>query len=206
MRSAAGCLVVAAAVTSGLVAFVPQGGATTTATPIEHASARVAPAASTSAQAVAVAEALPTPEPPPSDPHAPVPEIEAFTLSIPALGLDRSVGEGVELTVIDRGPAHWPGTAAPGGWGNVVVAAHRTTHGGPFRRIDELDAGDLITLRDLRGSHVYAVTGSEVVTPDEMRIVEQQPGRAITLFACHPVGSATHRYVVHGELLWSVEA
>ena len=115
--------------------------------------------------------------------------------------LDRPLFEGVWLTVIDRGPAHWPGTAEPGGWGNVVVAAHRTTHGGPFGRIGELVSGNEIMLRDTHGTFTYVVTGSEVVTPLDMWIIDQHPGRTITLFACHPIGSAAERLVVHGELV-----
>jgi sortase (surface protein transpeptidase) len=38
------------------------------------------------------------------------------------------------------------------------------------------------------------------VKPTETRVVDQTPGYRITLFACHPPGSATERYVVHGEL------
>ena len=111
------------------------------------------------------------------------------------------MNEGVELTVIDVGPAHWPGTAMPGGWGNAVLAAHRSVQGGPFSRIAELVAGDQIVLRDAAGTHVYVVTSAEVVMPEALWIVDQHPGRTITLFSCHPIGSATQRYVVHGELV-----
>ena len=144
---------------------------------------------------------LSTPTAPPADPYADVPVTQVGSIAIPAIGVDLPLFEGIWLTVIDRGPAHWPGTAAPGGWGNVVVAAHRTTHGGPFKRIGELVPGQEIVLRDERGTYTYVVTGSEVVTPLDMRIVDQEPGHTITLFACHPIGSAAQRLVVHGELV-----
>ena len=32
-------------------------------------------------------------------------------------------------------------------------------------------------------------------------LVDQHPGRTLTLFACHPPGSAEFRYVVFGELV-----
>ena len=144
---------------------------------------------------------LSTPTAPPADPYADVPVTQVGSIAIPAIGVDLPLFEGIWLTVIDRGPAHWPGTAAPGGWGNVVVAAHRTTHGGPFKRIGELAPGQEIVLRDERGTYTYVVTGSEVVTPLDMRIVDQEPGHTITLFACHPIGIAAQRLVVHGELV-----
>jgi len=50
------------------------------------------------------------------------------------------------------------------------------------------------------------VTGSEIVDDSALYIVDQTPGRTITLFACHPVGSAAQRYVVHGTLVSELPA
>ena len=82
----------------------------------------------------------------------------------------------------------------------MVLAGHRVTHTHPFRYIDQLVPGDDIIVRDATGTYTYKVTSSQVVTPDQLWIVDQTPGRTITLFACHPPGSATYRYVVHGTL------
>jgi LPXTG-site transpeptidase (sortase) family protein len=146
---------------------------------------------------------LPTPTRPPENPHAAVPVTPIGRITIPAIGVDRTMYEGIWETVIDVGPGHWPGTAEPGGWGNTVIAAHRVSHGGPFRRIAELRAGDQIILTTTAGTFTYEVTGSSVVAPTAMWIVDQHPGRTITLFACHPPGSATERYVVTGKLVSS---
>ena len=78
--------------------------------------------------------------------------------------------------VIDAGPAHWPGTAAFGSWGNVVLAGHRTTHTEPFLRVAELAPGDEIILSDAIGTYTYHVTGVEVVPNTALWIVDQQPG------------------------------
>jgi sortase A len=122
-------------------------------------------------------------------------------IEIPKIGVRETVNEGVWRTVIDRGPGHWPGTAEPGGWGNAVYAGHRSTYTEPFRRIAELVPGDEIVVRNDRGTFTYQVTGSEIVDDTALYIVDQSPGRTITLFACHPVGSAAQRYVVHGTLV-----
>jgi sortase A len=148
--------------------------------------------------------ALPVPEDAPEDPYADVPVVAIGQIEIPRIGLVHTLYEGIALTVLDHGPGHWPGSAAPGGWGNVVIGGHRATHDHPFRRIGELEPGDLIVLRADGadgGTFTYEVTGSRVVTPADMWIVTQHPGRTITLFACHPPGSAEYRYVVFGRLV-----
>ncbi len=105
------------------------------------------------------------------------------------------------LTEINRGPAHWPGTAMPGGLGNVVVAGHRTTWSSPFRHLDLLEVGDEIRFSVGGRAAVYRVTETMVVEPEDVWIAQQGPSRIVTLFACHPVGSASQRIVVRGELV-----
>jgi len=143
---------------------------------------------------------LATPTPPP-DPHAHVPVIPTGGLRIPKIGLTAPICEGISLTVLNRCPGHWPGTAVPGAWGNVVIAGHRTTFSHPFLNIDLLAPGDQIIFDRADGSQaVYVTTGTEIVPPTAMWIVRQTPGTTVTLFACHPKGSAAQRIVVHGRL------
>lgn len=196
LRAGVGVLLVAASVGAGTIALGPRSGAldaprSTGSIPVD---------ATLLVAATPPPPVLSTPSAPPADPYADVPVEAIGSIEIPRIGVALTVNEGIWLTVIDRGPGHWPGTAAPGGWGNSVIAAHRTTHGGPFRRIGELTSGDQIIMRDAQGTYTYVVTGTEVVTPEAMWITDQRPGRSITLFACHPIGSAAQRYVVHGEL------
>lgn len=156
--------------------------------------------------AVAWSAAHPPP-PPPLPVPASLPDASAFRdlvdigrIQIPKTGVDQVVREGIEQMVIDRGPAHWPGTAAFGGWGNVVLAGHRSTRTEPFLRNAELAAGDEILLSDPTGTYHYAVTGVEVVPATALWIVDQHPGRTLTIFTCHPIGSSAERLVVHAEL------
>jgi len=142
---------------------------------------------------------LPTPVPLP-DPSTRVPLVEVGRIQIPRIGVDDVVREGVEQMVIDAGPAHWPGTAAFGGWGNVVLAGHRSSSTSPFLRNGELTPGDLIVLSDLTGSYSYRVTALEVVDATALWIVDQHPGRTLTVFTCHPIGSSAQRLVVRAEL------
>jgi sortase A len=155
----------------------------------------------------------PTPPPPPNpvpplpDP-APMPNasnrvalVEFGRIEIPKIGVNQVVHEGIEQVVIDAGPAHWPGTAAFGSWGNVVLAGHRSTHTEPFRRAAELAPGDEIILSDPSGRYSYHVTGTQVVANTALWIVDQHPGRTLTIFTCHPIGSSAQRFVVWAELM-----
>jgi sortase A len=171
-------------------------GATTTTLP------------ATTSSTVAVAAPAPETQPisPPKEPRAKEPIVQIGEINIPKIGLVHPVFEGVTLTVIDQGPGHWPGSARPGQLGNAVFAGHRVTHSHPFRRINELVPGDEVIFRTNDGVFTYTVTGFEVVTPKDVHIVTPTPDATITLFACHPPGSARQRYVVRGAFASSAPA
>jgi sortase A len=137
------------------------------------------------------------PEAPPADPRAPEPRVELGSIEIPKIGVTKSMFEGVTLTTLDHGPGHWPGTAMPGQPGNAVVAGHRVSHDKPFRNIDQLEPGDDVIFNTADGRFVYKVTGTEIVYPDAVWIIDQTTDSTATLFACHPAGSTKQRIVVH---------
>lgn len=164
--------------------------------------------------ALVVAAATPLTPPPPPNPVPPLPHpapmpnpvnrvalVDIGRIEIPKISVDQVVHEGIEQMVIDAGPAHWPGTAVFGSWGNVVLAGHRTTHTEPFRRSAELTPGDEIILSDPTGTYTYHVTSTQVVANTALWIVNQRPGRTLTIFTCHPIGSSAQRFVVYAELM-----
>jgi len=122
-------------------------------------------------------------------------------IQIPKIGVDTDLRDQITQESIDLGPSHWPGTAAPGGYGNAVIAGHRSSHSAPFHDLGALVAGDAIVLHDQAG-HVftYHVTEMFVVNPDAMWITDQRPGRTLTIFTCHPIGSSAQRLVVRANL------
>ena len=140
---------------------------------------------------------------PPANPRAAVPIVKIGEIHIPKIGLVHPVYEGVTLTVIDHGPGHWPGSANPGQLGNSVFAGHRVTHSRPFRRIHELVPGDDIVFKMQNGTFTYKMTRSQIVTPKDVHIVNPTKDATVTLFACHPPGSARQRYVVNGVFVSS---
>ena len=118
-------------------------------------------------------------------------------LVIPRLGANIDLYSGVNPATLNLGGAgHWPGSALPGKVGNVVVAAHRVSHGGPFRRIDQLAVGDEVRFEADELTVTYLVSDTEIVEPSRLDIIAQTPEYTATLFACHPPGSTKFRYVV----------
>lgn len=127
---------------------------------------------------------------------------EIGVLRIPAIGVEELVREGVAQAVIDRGVAHWLGTAAPGGEGNLVLAGHRTLGTAPFYHLDRLRPGDLVSVAWTEGPEAtYRVTEIFVVSPADIWIVDWTPQPSLTMFSCHPKGSARQRIVVRAELV-----
>ena len=123
------------------------------------------------------------------------------SIHIPKIGLDTDLRDQITQESIDLGPSHWPGTAAPGGFGNAVIAGHRSSHSAPFHDLGALSTGDsIILLDDFGRPFTYKVTEMFVVNPDAMWITEQAPGHTLTLFTCHPIGSSAQRLVVRATL------
>ena len=140
--------------------------------------------------------------PAPSNPWAPRQPTQLGRIVIPAIGLDQPFFEGVDQAAFAHGVGHWPGSAAPGGWGNAVFGGHRVTQTHPFLNTDQLRAGDQIDFVMNNGwTYVYGVTNVFVVPQSALWITDQKPGRTVTLFTCNPKGSSTQRLVTNGTLL-----
>ena len=118
-------------------------------------------------------------------------------LKIPRMKLDMVVVEGVDQQTLKKGPGHYESTAYP--WeddGRVAIAGHRTTYLHPFWSLNELRRGDLVRLETEFGTFDYRVTGSRVVLPSDVSVLEQTKEPTLVLTACTPRFSGSHRLVV----------
>ncbi len=129
-------------------------------------------------------------------------------IQIPKIGADFYIIEGVDLSLLMEGPGHFPETPFPGQPGNAALAGHRTTYLAPFNRIDELEPGDLITIRTEQGRFTYEVMaqpgtglGHYIVGPDALEILDDKGDNRLTLMACHPKYSAAERIIVEAKLI-----
>lgn len=134
-------------------------------------------------------------------PIDPVPEGEAVArIVIPKIGVDKKVVEGVALPDLKKGPGHYPDSPLPGQRGNAAIAGHRTTYGAPFNRIDELVAGDEITVETVQGSFRYLVTEQLIISPTQVDVLDDKGDNRLTLTSCNPKYSARQRIVVVAKL------
>ncbi len=82
-----------------------------------------------------------------------------------------------------------------------MISGHRTTYGAPFHELEQLKPGDLIEVETALGVHTYQVTGTEIVSPRDLWVTEDQGGATLTLTTCHPKFSSRQRLVVFAELI-----
>ncbi|WP_081952009.1 class E sortase [Kitasatospora phosalacinea] len=134
-------------------------------------------------------------------------------IHIPKLGLDYPIAEGTDKQkVLDHGlVGHYAGTAMPSDpQGNFAVAAHRTTHGQPFRKIGQLVPGDRIVVETATAYYTYEVAGGIPETPpSNVTVLQKVPrgspftaaGRYLTMTTCTPEFSARGRLIVFGKMV-----
>jgi LPXTG-site transpeptidase (sortase) family protein len=123
---------------------------------------------------------------------------------IPSIGVDTVMVEGDfqgrSESYLRKGPGHWPETPLPGTGGNVVISGHRSTFGAPFRKLNELKAGDEIQLVTPCAIVRYTVTQVIIVLPHEVGAVADKGKEQVSLVACHPIYSAKQRIIAQGDL------
>ena len=118
-------------------------------------------------------------------------------LDIPSLQLQVPILEGTDDLTLDRGVGHITGTAWLGDGGNIGIAGHRD---GFFRALKDIHAGDKIDLHSQKGNTHYLVDEIQIVSPDDVSVLEPRAKSSLTLVTCYPfyfVGSAPLRYIVH---------
>ncbi len=121
-------------------------------------------------------------------------------IKIPSIGLETVVVQGTDTASLQKGPGHYPETAFPGQGKTIGIAGHRTTYLAPFRKINEIEDGDEITLEMPYGTFVYEVQKHEIVDPSQVEIVDDVGYERLVLTACHPLYSAAQRWAVFAEL------
>lgn len=122
-------------------------------------------------------------------------------LEIARIGLSVPILEDFDAATLQRGVGHIPGTAFPGGLGNLGLVGHRDTF---FRPLKHVAAGMSIQVVTPHGSFPYEVDSTEIVTPDRVDMLNIGDQPELTLVTCYPfdyIGSAPKRFIVHAHLV-----
>lgn len=123
----------------------------------------------------------------------------------------RQIGQGTfqKVTLNTIGVGHYVRTQWPGAEGNFAVAAHRTSHGAPFSKIDTLQVGDNVYVETNDGWFTYTYRQTAIVDPSAIEVIEKVPvgmngakkgGYYMTMTSCHPKWSNKERIIVWLEL------
>jgi len=123
-------------------------------------------------------------------------------IKIKRIGINFVVVEGTNPEDLRKGPGHYADTPFPGIRGTVAIAGHRTTYLAPFRKLDQMRRGDLITLEMPYARFTYRTELRQIVDPSAYAYVTARKRYdRLALTACHPLYSAAQRIVVFARLV-----
>lgn len=126
----------------------------------------------------------------------------ARSIFIPSLWNDAApVVQGTGWEQLKKGVGQFVGSANPGEEGNLVLSAHNDIFGELFRDLDQLKPGDEILIQTSTQDYTYFVTGTRIVEPTEVSVLEPTAKPTITLISCYPYLVDNQRIVVFGELV-----
>jgi sortase A len=117
-------------------------------------------------------------------------------LSVPQLGVERTILAGASGASLAFGPGHVDGTARPNSAGNCVVAGHRDSW---FAFLEDLRPGDELVLETRDEVRHYRVVTTEVHSMWDGEVSAGTTSTRLTLVTCYPFGALTgsdRRYVV----------
>lgn len=124
----------------------------------------------------------------------------AIRIQIPAINVDAPVIQGDGWEQLKKGVGQHLGTANPGERGNIVLSAHNDIFGEIFRELDKLKPGDAIILYTPQKTYTYTVTGSKIVEPTQVEVMDATTQPTATLISCYPYLVDNKRIVVVASL------
>jgi sortase A len=125
---------------------------------------------------------------------------QAVRIQIPSISVDAPVVQGDGWEQLKKGVAQHIGTPDPGESGNIVLSAHDDIFGEIFRNLDRLQPGDTVILSTNQRHYTYVVTGTQIVEPTRVDVMNSTPNAAITLISCYPYLIDNQRIVVSAVL------
>lgn len=117
--------------------------------------------------------------------------------------------EDTFMEELKNGVVRYPGTAKPGETGNVFIFGHssnypwiQSQYNDVFALLDQLEAGDEITIFYNQKKYTYHITDKSIVKPGDVKTLQSRDPnkKELSLMTCWPVGTTLERIIVFGEL------
>jgi sortase A len=125
---------------------------------------------------------------------------QATRMQIPTINVDAPVVQGDGWEQLKKGIGQHIGSADPGNKGNLVVSAHNDVFGQLFKDLDQLKPGDTVVVFTADRSFTYVVSGTRVVDPTEVSVMDATENASLTLISCYPYLVDNKRIVVTAVL------
>lgn len=130
-------------------------------------------------------------------------------LSIEKISLELPIYHTTDEDVLNVAVGHLEGTSLPVGGESThcVVSAHRGLPSATlFTNLDHLEIGDTFTIKVLDRTLTYQVDQIKTVSPDDSSELAIIDGKDYcTLLTCTPYGINSHRLIVRGKRIATVE-
>ena len=130
-------------------------------------------------------------------------------IEIPSVRVDLPVYHGIDESVLQVAAGHLEWTSLPVGGESThcVISAHRGLPSAKlFTNLDELAEGDVFLLRTLDELLTYEVDQILIVEPEDISALHIESGKDLcTLVTCTPYGINSHRLLVRGHRVETVE-
>ena len=131
-------------------------------------------------------------------------------ITIPKISVELPIYHGTDEGVLQVAAGHLEGSSLPvGGAGtHAVISAHRGLPSAKlFTNLDELEVGDRFTITVLNRVLTYEVDQISIVLPTEIdQLLPTEGMDYVTLMTCTPYGINTHRLLVRGKRVETLES
>ena len=121
-------------------------------------------------------------------------------LKIPRLKAELPIIEGTDEDELEKGVGHYSTTVLPGQPDQILLSGHRDT---VFRRLGELEIGDIFEVSMPYGKFTYEITDSKIVDAGDTTVIRSTaPNEILTVSTCYPfsyVGNAPSRYILNAK-------
>ena len=121
----------------------------------------------------------------------------ALAINIPALDIEQTIVQGSDWEALKQGVGQVLNGYDPGDEsGNVALTAHNDIYGELFKNLDQLQPGDQFQIQTREQVYLYEVTGTQIVDPTDIHVLQSQGQATATLISCYPYRVNTQRIVV----------